>query len=854
MLATTSAYNSAISASVRRIKSKVELYNGSTLVATYTQADKVISFDIQRVGEDGKFFGFGICHRLNVHLIDVQRELDISTANTIKISLGAELPDGTTEYKIYPTFQVSEVHRNENTNELSVTAYDTIYKASEHAVSELVLTKPYTIKQFVEACASVLGVSVTGHTNFILSYPNGANFDGTETLREALDDVAEATQTIYFLDSNNKLCFKQLDKSGNAVISIDKSKYMTLKSGVGHRLQTICMCTELGDNVSESTTLVGSTQYVRDNAFWELRDDIAALVHNAITTIGNISIDVFDCTWRGNPALEVGDKITLTTKDNKALTAYLLNDTIKYDGSLSEKTQWKYDANSTETESNPTSLGDAIKQTYARVDKQEKQITLLASEMNSQTQAIKKTVKQVDVEYYLSTSTTSATGGSWSTTAPEWEADKYMWSRQKVTYTDGTSITRNETCIAGAKGADGKDGVDGKDGTDGIAGKDGKNGKDGVSSYFFIRYSENENGNPMTTSPQTNTQYMGVATTTTNSAPTSYSDYTWSKIKGADGNNGAAGAAGADGKTSYLHIKYSDDGLTFTSNQGETIGKYIGTLVDFIESDSTTFSDYTWKKFVGEDGTDGKDGINGNDGADGRGITSVTTEYYISTSQTELAGGSWSASQPAWEEGKYIWTRSKIVYNNPTTTEYTTAVCDAAWAQINAITGQQKTNTTDISQLKVEKNNISASVATIVEKQSDIDSTIVDMQKGIGEQNQSNAAQFESLTNKVNATMTSEQVQLAISTEVAKGASKVTTSTGFKFDDSGLTISKTNSEMSTTIDEDGMSIYKGSEEVLTADNTGVDAKNLHATTYLIIGTNSRFEDYGSRTGCFWIRS
>ncbi len=698
MLATTSAYNSAISASVRRIKAKVELYNGSTLVATYTQADKVISFDIQRVGEDGKFFGFGICHRLNVHLIDVQRELDISTANTIKISLGAELPDGTTEYKIYPTFQVSEVHRDENTNELSVTAYDAIYKASEHAVSELVLTKPYTIKQFVEACASTLGVSAIGHTNFILSYPNGANFDGTETLREALDDVAEATQTIYFLDSNNKLCFKQLDKDGNAVISIDKSKYITLKSGVGHRLQTICMCTELGDNVSESTTLVGSTQYVRDNAFWELRDDIAALVHNAITTIGNISIDVFDCTWRGNPALEVGDKIALTTKDNKALTAYLLNDTIKYDGSLSEKTQWKYDANSTETESNPTSLGDAIKQTYARVDKQEKQITLLASEMNSQTQAIKKTVKQVDVEYYLSTSTTSATGGSWSTTAPAWQEGKYMWSRQKITYTDGTSITRNATCIAGATGADGKNGTN------------------------------------------------------------------------------------------------------------------------------------------------------------GRGITSVTTEYYISTSQTELAGGSWSASQPAWEEGKYIWTRSKIVYNNPTTTEYTTAVCDAAWAQINAITGQQKTNTTDISQLKVEKNNISASVATIVEKQSDIDSTIVDMQKGIGEQNQSNAAQFESLTNKVNATMTSEQVQLAISTEVAKGASKVTTSTGFKFDDSGLTISKTNSEMSTTIDEDGMSIYKGSEEVLTADNTGVDAKNLHATTYLIIGTNSRFEDYGSRTGCFWIRS
>jgi len=48
-------------------------------------------------------------------------------------------------------------------------------------------------------------------------------------------------------------------------------------------------------------------------------------------------------------------------------------------------------------------------------------------------------------------------------------------------------------------------------------------------------------------------------------------------------------------------------------------------------------------------------------------------------------------------------------------------------------------------------------------------------------------------------------------------------------------------------------VYQNSQEVLTANNKGVDAKNLHATTYLIVGTSSRFEDYGyDRTGCFWI--
>lgn len=379
----SSAFTTAISASVRKVKAKAEFYNGSALANTFTEADKIISFDIQRVGEDGKFFGFGICHRLNIHLIDVERELNITTAYSIKMSIGVG-----TDYVSFPTFNVSEVHRDEKTNELSITAYDIIYQTSNYTVKDLTLTKPYTIKQFCDSIGTLLGVSVRGHDNFALSYNNGANFEGEENIRDVLDDVAEATQTIYYLDATNTLCFKQLDKDGSAVISIDKSKYITLKSGIGHRLQTICSTNELGNDVSESSTLIGSTQYVRDNAFWELRDDIADLVHDAITAIGNISIDVFNCTWRGNPALEIGDKLTLITNDNKTLTSYLLNDTIKYDGTLSEQTQWKYDVNSTETASNPTNLGDAIKQTYARVNKAEKQIDIVASNIEQNTEDI----------------------------------------------------------------------------------------------------------------------------------------------------------------------------------------------------------------------------------------------------------------------------------------------------------------------------------------------------------------------------------------------------------------------------------------------------------------------------------
>ena len=60
--------------------------------------------------------------------------------------------------------------------------------------------------------------------------------------------------------------------------------------------------------------------------------------------------------------------------------------------------------------------------------------------------------------------------------------------------------------------------------------------------------------------------------------------------------------------------------------------------------------------------------------------------------------------------------------------------------------------------------------------------------------------------------------------------------------------------LKTTISENGMTVYRNNtDKVLTANDEGVVAKDLHAKTYLIIGENSRFEDYrGNRTACFWL--
>lgn len=77
--------------------------------------------------------------------------------------------------------------------------------------------------------------------------------------------------------------------------------------------------------------------------------------------------------------------------------------------------------------------------------------------------------------------------------------------------------------------------------------------------------------------------------------------------------------------------------------------------------------------------------------------------------------------------------------------------------------------------------------------------------------------------------------------------------TTYEFGTEKLSIKKSGSEMKTDISEAGMKVFKGDNEVLVANNEGVEAVDLHAKTYLKIGRNSRFEDLGeNRTACFWI--
>lgn len=217
----------------------------------------------------------------------------------------------------------------------------------------------------------------------------------------------------------------------------------------------------------------------------------------------------------------------------------------------------------------------------------------------------------------------------------------------------------------------------GDDGLPGVPGADGK------TSYFHIKYSsvQNPTSAQMTETPS---DYIGTYVDYTQEDSTDPKKYTWARFKGFNGTDGLPGVNGADGKTSYLHVKYSDNGgLSFTANNGEDPGAYMGVYVDFVEKDSDDPSDYTWSKIQGESGASGGD--------------ATTQEYYeyryaknsstvtppdLDVDAVDPSG--WSTVMPPVGQFEYLWCTmakksglsEKVVFDIPVNNGETSVLAD----------------------------------------------------------------------------------------------------------------------------------------------------------------------------------
>lgn len=165
--------------------------------------------------------------------------------------------------------------------------------------------------------------------------------------------------------------------------------------------------------------------------------------------------------------------------------------------------------------------------------------------------------------------------------------------------------------------------------------------------------------------------------------------------------------------------------------------------------------------------------------------------------------------------------------------------------------GVKATNRAVEGRLTAAETQISQNTAAIALRatKTEVDATNSALQKKV-------ESQLEILSDKMTLTFDkTQQVASQVDGIQTDGVSRVTTSTGYTFDENGFTVEKSGRAMKTQITEDGMTVYKDGSGVLTANNEGVDAVNLHASTYLFLCGKSRVEAYGDnndRIGCFWV--
>ncbi|WP_079480562.1 phage tail spike protein [Halobacillus salinus] len=222
----------------------------------------------------------------------------------------------------------------------------------------------------------------------------------------------------------------------------------------------------------------------------------------------------------------------------------------------------------------------------------------------------------------------------------------------KSTKTEGTDPADYTWALyEGPKGEKGNQGDRGPEGPRGPEGIQGPSGQDGKTTYTWIKYADDSQGNGMTDYPE-GKEYIGLAYNKLSSVEsTSPSAYSWSLIKGPKGNTGAQGPkgeqglrgpqgiqgpAGADGEPRYTWVRYADDAQGNGMSNFPDGKTYIGIAPNRTSpTEETNPSVYTWSLYKGPKGDTGNQGPKGNTGSQGprgpAGPNIVDSDTYIET-------------------------------------------------------------------------------------------------------------------------------------------------------------------------------------------------------------------------------
>jgi hypothetical protein len=677
----------------------------------------------------------------------IQSAVDQANANAKEINSVKETyatkVDLTTESKTIHADVTTEIEKK--VGELSTTVSETYASKSDLTTLEGSMNTQF--KQTAD--------TISTHASSIeklQSDTTQAQLDITEATKKASDAQTQASTALSNAQSAQTLADQAKKKADSAQLNLDSANKELADAKANLETVTGRVDATEGEITKAQTRLTNAESAVK-----KAQTDASTAQSNAQTAIDNAkAAQTTADTAKANAEQAQKDLNALTNRVTKTETAIKQN-AEKITIQAESVTEIKGIANS--ANSNASSALNKANNLTDRAN---------SGEFDG------RGVASTTVEYQASTSGTTVPTGTWSPTIPTVAQGSYLWTKTTTNYTSGTPTVGYSVARMGVNGAKGEKGEIGQTGPQGPQGVQGAKGADGKTYYTWIKYADSPTSG-MSDSP-TGKLYLGVAyNKSTATESTNYSDYSWSLIKGDKGDRGATGATGPQGATGA---------------KGETGAK----------------GDKGATGPKGPQGATGPKGPQGVQGAAGTGVASMTQQYYMSDSKTTQTGGSWVESMPTWSNGKYLWTRYKVVYKNPASTTYTIPVCDSSWEAVNEETIKRQ------SAIETKANEITSKVSeTYVSN-----SAFEHYQKDMSTQFTQTKKDF---TWSINQSVTDAKNEMSGQIDSVNGrvdGLKQTTdnvNNYMSFDNDGLTLGKSDSAFKTKITNQEWSIQKNGAKV-----------------------------------------
>jgi hypothetical protein len=575
--------------------------------------------------------------------------LEITLLNTtgnfdgaqVKPYIGVDITgSGNFEYVPLGVFNVEETVKNKGS--ITLKCFDNMIKTESTYTTSL--TYPATLTAIMNEICTRTGVTFSGTLpNHSVSQPEAA------TYREVIGLIAGVCGGFAKFSRLGVLNIKSY--AFTIVRTIDSANYFDLNKEDGaYTIGKVTMRDESSDTSYSNGSVTASTMELIIKSPWAS----SAIASDIYTKLNGISFIPVEMPWQGDPALDVGDWVTINEYKASPFTTIMTEVKLTFSGGMSAdfsskcegKTKNQYNTNPQVPgiKGPPGKDGQTL---YTWIKYADSPTTGMSDIPDgkkyigfayNKTSATESTV-YVDYSWsliegpqgvqgpngqtlytWIKYADSPTTGMSDSPTGKTYMGLAYnkTTATESEVYTDYSwSLIKGDTGATGPQGPQGLQGIQGPTGNQGIQGPAGANG---VSSYTHIAYANSADGvTGFDVANSVGKAYVGMYVDSNATDSNLPSAYAWSLIKGADGAQGIQGPAGANGQTPYLHIAYATNstGSTGFSTTDPTGKTYIGTYTDFTAADSNTASMYDWQLIQGPQGVQGPTGATGPQGPTG---------------------------------------------------------------------------------------------------------------------------------------------------------------------------------------------------------------------------------------------